>query len=201
MLRENALKEPAWEVATLFPPQSQWTIDDYLDLDARTNHLIEFSNGNIEVLPMPSLHHQRITRALFHFLFLFVQAHRLGEVFFSPTKVLLWPGKVREPDVFFVAKAHVARSTDQWFEKIDLVMEVVSPDDPGRDLETKRREYAQARIPEYWIIDPRTNEILVLTLGDKWYNVHGVFGAGEVAASVLLKGFTVPVDDVLPPAS
>lgn len=108
---------------------------------------------------------------------------------------------MREPDVFFVANAHVAHSTDQWFEKIDLVMEVVSPDDPGRDLETKRREYAQARIPEYWIVDPRTNEILVLTLGEKWYNVHGVFGAGEVAASVLLNGFTVPVDDVLPSTS
>jgi Uma2 family endonuclease len=55
-------------------------------------------------------------------------------------------------------------------------MEVVSPDDPGRDLETKRREYAQARIPEYWIIDPRTNEILVLTLGES----GTTYGVGPV---------------------
>ncbi|WP_221063902.1 Uma2 family endonuclease [Methylomagnum ishizawai] len=30
-------------------------------------------------------------------------------------------------------------------------MEVVSPDDPKRDRDTKRREYAQTGIPEYWL--------------------------------------------------
>ena len=36
----------------------------------------------------------------------------------------------------------------------DLVIEVVSPDDPDLDLVVKRQEYAQAGIPEYWIVDP-----------------------------------------------
>lgn len=197
MLGNMVRSEPAWEIAKLFPPQHQWTINDYLDLDARTNYLIEFSHGSVEVLPMPSLQHQRITRALFHLLFLFVQRHQLGEVFFSPTKVRLWEGKIREPDVLFIANAHVQQSTAQWFEQIDLAMEVVSPDDPARDLEIKRREYALARIPEYWIVDPRTREILVLTLGDaNWYQVHGVFAAGDVATSALLAGFSLAVDDV-----
>ena len=30
--------EPTWEIAKLFPPQGQWTEEDYLELD--TNHLI-----------------------------------------------------------------------------------------------------------------------------------------------------------------
>ena len=50
MLRDSAVNEPVWEIATLFPPQNQWSIDDYLELDARTNHLIEYSCGNIEIL-------------------------------------------------------------------------------------------------------------------------------------------------------
>jgi Uma2 family endonuclease len=63
-------------------------------------------------------------------------------------------------------------------------------------LETKRREYAQAGIPEYWLIDPRSEEILLLSRADRGYGVHGVFGQGEVAASVLLPGFAVAVAEV-----
>ena len=45
-----------------------------------------------------------------------------------------------------------------------LVVEVIGEDDPERDLVTKRLEYAQAGIPEYWIVDPRTDTIDVLRL-------------------------------------
>ena len=181
----------------LFPPQGRWTIEDYLDLDAHTgNHLIEFSNGNIEVLSLPSLPHQAIAALLFHLLYTFVTNHNLGIVRFSPTKVQLWDGKIREPDVFYIANDNITKRTEQWFEKIDLALEIISPDDPSRDLETKRCEYAQASIPEYWIIDPRTEEILVLTLDRNHYAVHGVFAKGERVTSLLLPAFTVSVTDV-----
>ncbi|VAW32655.1 hypothetical protein MNBD_CHLOROFLEXI01-1933 [hydrothermal vent metagenome] len=196
MLHEIANMEPAWEIAKLFPPQGRWSIDDYLALDAGTNHLIEFSHGDVEVLLMPSIQHQRIVRTLFHLLFMFVQKQDLGEVFFAPTKVELWENKIREPDVFFVSHSNLERHTEQWFEQIDLAMEVISPDDPGRDLETKRREYAQANIPEYWVIDPRSSEIMVLALADNRYAVHGVFGIGETATSALLDGFSLPIAEV-----
>jgi Uma2 family endonuclease len=166
-------------------------------LDAKNgNQLIEFSNGNIEVLPTPSLPHQAIAAYLFHLLYTFVTQHKLGIVRFSPTKVRLWNGKIREPDVLYVSEENLARRTEQWFEKIDLAIEIISPDDPKRDLETKRREYAQARIPEYWIVDPRSKEILVLTLANKRYAVHGVFGLGETATSRLLSDFSVSVAKV-----
>ena len=35
----------------------------------------------------------------------------------------------------------------------DVVVEVVSPDDPERDTKLKRADYAEARIPEYWILN------------------------------------------------
>jgi Uma2 family endonuclease len=83
-----------------------------------------------------------------------------------------------------------------YWDGADLVMEVVSPDDPARDLETKRREYAQAGIPEYWLVNPLDETIMVLTLLENAsvYEVHGVFDRSSVAESVLLPGFTVDVD-------
>jgi len=76
------------------------------------------------------------------------------------------------------------------------VMEVVSSEYRRHDLETKRREYAQAGIPEYWIVDPDEEQITVLTLKGKRYAAHGVFEQGMVARSALLAGFEVAVDEV-----
>lgn len=194
MLKEQICQEPTWNVAKLFPPQGCWTLDDYLELDAqKDNKLIEFSNGFVEVLPMPSLIHQWIVGFLYRTLFNYIAERRLGVVYVSPVKVRLWSGKVREPDILFVSNANKEKRTAQWFEQIDLAMEIVSPDDPTRDLETKRREYAQAGIPEYWIVDPRSEEMMVLTLDGERYVEHGVFGSGKVATSVLLDGFNVVV--------
>ena len=71
------------------------------------------------------------------------------------------------------------------------MIEVVSPDAPQRDLVEKRADYAEAGIPEYWIVDPRDETITVLTLTGEAYAEHGVYARGDLAASVLLEGLTV----------
>ena len=83
----------------------------------------------------------------------------------------------------------------------DLVMEVVSAGDEARrrDLTQKREEYAQAGIPEYWIVDPELGQITVLTLEDQIYVVHGEFKRGDRATSKLLPGFAVDVTSALEP--
>jgi Uma2 family endonuclease len=186
--------EPTWEIAHLFPAQGRWSEEDYLALN--TNHLVEFSHGTIEVLPMPSIPHQRIVRALFKLLEQFVLEFALGEVLFSPVRVQLWPGKYREPDVVFITNSDDSRYQEQFWIGADLVMEVVSPDDRNRDLVDKRREYARARIPEYWIVDPSLQTIIVLYLEDEAYAVHGEFSISEQATSRLLPGFVVDVSTV-----
>lgn len=45
-------KRPTYEIAELFPTQGNWSQDEYLALD--TNHLAEFSHGELEVLETPS---------------------------------------------------------------------------------------------------------------------------------------------------
>ena len=142
---------------------------------------------------MPTKSHQRLVAALFRLLSAFLASDPRGEALFAPYRVQLWPGKFREPDIVFVSSENADRFLDEYALGADLVMEVVSPDDRRRDLETKRREYAQAGIPEYWIVDPEIRRISVLTLAGAEYAVHGEFGAGEQATSTLLPGFAVDV--------
>jgi Uma2 family endonuclease len=185
------LPEPAWEVAMLFPAQGSWTEEEYLDLPG--NHLVEFSDGHIEVLEMPTMSHQLIVAYLYRVLHEFVKTRSLGRVLFSALPVRLRPGKFREPDVLYLATEHRDRAQEQYWNGADLVMEVVSANDPKRDLEVKRAEYAQAGIPEYWIINPRSGQITVLALEGGQYVIHGQFSSGQMANSRLLDGFTVDV--------
>ena len=187
-------REPTWDVALLFPAQGTWSEDDYLTLNS--NRLVEFSDGSLEVLPMPTTSHQRIVAQLFQLLFAFAITRRLGTVLFAPLRVRLWSGKFREPDVVFMSAEHADRMGEPFWDGADLVMEVVSDDDRRRDLETKRLEYASAGIPEYWIVDPQESRITVLRLERGAYVVHSVFAVGEIAMSSLLPGFVANVMDV-----
>ncbi len=186
--------EWTWEVARFFPRQGEWTKAEYLALN--TNHLVELANGQLELLPMPTDYHQAIVALLYELLKAFVTIHAPGIVRFASLPVELWPGQFREPDVLYMKAEHAHRIRDYW-QGADLVMEVVSPSNADHDHNVKRQEYARAGIPEYWIVDVPRRRILVLTLDGAAYRVHGDFGPGTTATSVLLPGFTVAVDDVL----
>ena len=198
--------EPTWEVAYLFPPQRGWTEDDYWALQGRCEGAarVELAGGCLEVLPVPTELHQLILFYLAKLLDAFTERRAPGMVLPSGMKVRLKKGLVRDPDVIYMKAEHAHRRHNEHWEGADLVMEVVSPDpkDRKRDWETKPKEYARARIPEYWIVDPQDKVIRVLTLKGKAYQVHGDFGPGAQATSVLLPGFAVSVDAALgPPGS
>ena len=193
---KDEVREPTLAVTEFFPYQGEWTEAAYLALS--TNRLIELSEGRLELLPMPSERHQRIVRFLFRLFDAFVLGRGLGEVFFAPLKIKLWEGKFREPDILFMSNENAEKRGDQFWQGADLVVEVVSPDDPNRDAVTKREEYAEAGIPEYWLVDPRDASITVYVLpeGADAYEVHGRFTSDERATSRDLSGLEVTVAEV-----
>lgn len=183
-----------WADDASLPPLEKCTESEYLAYNA--NRLMEYSAGRLEILAMPTTSHQRMVRCLFRALFAFIDARNLGEVLFAPLKLRTRPGKFREPDLLFAFAEHADWIGEKYWEKADLVVEVVSPEDPSRDLETKRREYAAAGIPEYWIVDPRNSTITVLSLSGSRYFARGEYKKGEKTESALLKGFSVEVSAV-----
>ncbi len=76
-LADNAqILEPVWDIAKLFPAQGAWSEADYLSLN--TKHLVEYSHGYIEVLPMATEAHQLMVLHLYRALLSFVELHNLG---------------------------------------------------------------------------------------------------------------------------
>ena len=175
--------------------QGLWTTAQYLKLTDHSRRLLEFTDGYLEVLPMPTDRHQVISRFLLFALFAFVQQLG-GTVLYAPLRLQIREGKFREPDLLLVRDAHDPRRQNRFWLGADLVIEVVSPDDPDRDTHVKRVDYAEAGIPEYWIVNPIDETITVLTLGGDAYTEHGIFRRGEQASSVLLSGFVLSVAEV-----
>ena len=131
--------EPAWEVALLFPAQGEWSEDDYLWLTDHTRCLVELTDGHVEVLPMPTDAHQRIVLFLYRALYAFLAARGLGIVLVAPLRLRVRTGRYREPDLLLLLSTNDPRRSNRYWTGADLVVEVVSPDDPKRDLVRKRR--------------------------------------------------------------
>jgi Uma2 family endonuclease len=196
-IRPTSEPELTWEIARLFPAQGDWTEEEFFALE--NNHRVEYSDGFLEFLPMPTIFHQLILQYLYGELNSFASAAALGTVVVSGYKVRLRPGKFGEPDVIFIKTAHRSAIKGQYCEKADLVIEVVRGENRPHDSNTKRVEYAKAGIPEYWIIDPKQEQstVLVLRSRQRKYTEIGVLRKGTQAASKILPGFKIDVTTAL----
>jgi Uma2 family endonuclease len=121
---------------------------------------------------------------------------RSGALYFGPLCVRIRPGKYRQPDLLLLLDQNDPRRQDDFWLGADLVVEIVSRDNPERDTQVKRVDYAEGGIPEYWIVNPLTESITVLRLAGAQYIELGVFRRGAQATSVLLPEVAIPVDTV-----
>jgi len=187
--------EPAWEAAYMLPLQGSWSEEDFLKF--HTNRMAELVDGRLEILPMPTLKHQRILRWL---LGMFEGAAPVGSItLFAPLPTRLFPGTIREPDLLYIAPENAPGPDVDYPTHIDLALEIVSPgkDARQRDYEDKRADYARAGTSEYWIVDPLENQVTVLVLQDSIYIDHGVFRIGDVASGLLLPALSIDVRAML----
>ena len=143
----------------LLPAQGQWSEADYLWLTDHTSRLIEFTDGYLEVLPMPTDEHQTMVLLLYELSVAFVRP-RGGKVLVAPLRLKIRDGKYREPDIVPIRPARDPRLAEPFWLGADLVVKIVSPDKPERDLVDKRGEYARRRSPSIGLCTRRAKPSL-----------------------------------------
>jgi Uma2 family endonuclease len=189
-------KQLTVEILELFPHQGEWTEADYFRLPD-TNHYVELSEGRLVILDMPTDSHQKAVGRLFKAIDGFAEENALGEVRIAPLSVRLWQGKIREPDIVYMAAAHEDRITEDYWGVPDLVVEVISRSTAQTDRSEKFVEYAQAGVSEYWLVDTAKQTIEVFTLERGAYILLGKWGTAEIAHSGLLTGFEIAVEAIV----
>ncbi len=190
---------------TKAPPQAppeegqrlRMSYEEFLAWSDEDTHA-EWENGEVIVFMPPKTRHQQVVGFLYELLSLFVRFFRLGELLTAPFEMKLAPGKSsQEPDILFVAQEHLERLTEErLLGPADLVVEVVSDDSVYRDRVRKFREYQEAGVREYWVIDSRPGqeraEFWVLDAEGKYQ--PGVVDEDGVYRSAVLPGFWLRVD-------
>lgn len=186
--------QPEW------PPQGQWTYDDYARLP-NDGWKYEVMRGELYMSPAPSPRHQRAVLRLSTEMGQFVEQRQLGEVFISPIDVILprGLGTPVQPDILFIRQENLGIIGETTIDGVpELVVEILSPSNWVDDRRTKFAVYAEAGIGEYWIIDPRTATVEVYQLRGEQYELLESYSTGDTISSVVLDGFTVPVDRIIP---
>jgi Uma2 family endonuclease len=147
--------------------------------------------------PAPTMSHQKISRNLYSALDSFAGAKALGEVWYAPCDIVLDRYNVAQPDLSFIAteRAHIVSERNVQGAP-DLIAEILSTSTADLDRGYKRHLYAVHGVSEYWLVDPDSRQVEVLTLSETGYVVAGIYGQGETVTSPLLAGLRVAVDDI-----
>lgn len=123
----------------------------------------EVVHGELLVTPAPRLLHQRIVKRLLVALDGYLRAEPMGEVLTSPADISWADDTLVQPDVF-VAPLHEVRTLDwRHIDRLQLVVEVLSPSTARADRFAKRRLYQEMTIPTYWIVDAEERSVEVWT--------------------------------------
>jgi len=174
--------------------QGSWTYADYAALTG-DECLYEVVNGVLYMTPAPSWSHQEVVLEIAAHLRSYIQLRKLGGVFVAPIDVALASNTVFQPDVVVLLKTGRDKLRDNHIVGApDLVVEVVSPGSALYDRHDKNVAYAQAGVPEYWIVDTAAHTVELLALEGEKYRLAGVFQGKAVLPSKVLPGFNVAVE-------
>jgi Uma2 family endonuclease len=168
------------------------TVDDFMKLPEGT--LAELIDGEIFMSAAPRVPHQRVILNLVAEIRAYAHPKKLGEVFVSPMDVHLTSGDIVEPDLVFVRRENLAIIQD-WIRGVpDLLVEVLSPSHPERDLIVKRELYARNGVGEYWIVDPADRSVQIFKLSGNRFEPAGYRREGQALFTSFLPGFELAVE-------
>ena len=153
--------------------------------------LAEIIDGSIYMSPAPTPKHQRIVGKLYRVLTDYIERSNLGEVFISPCDVFFdEAANAVQPDLIILLRENSSFIGEDAIHGVpDMLLEVLSPGNPGHDLIRKKELYQKFAVKEYWVIDPDTKETFGFILRDGQYsNPYKL--TGRIKSPLLNQEFT-----------
>ena len=135
----------------------------------------ELIHGEVHLTPSATTKHQCVLQNLSSSLGPFVIKNGLGEVWTAPLDVRLSPDTAVQPDLIFISNSRAKIIKENYIDGApDLVVEILSPSTAAHDRATKLTLYAEAGVPEVWLLDPLAKTVEGLKLEGKKYLVIGI---------------------------
>jgi len=172
------------------------TYEEFRQLPDDGKHY-ELIHGEVHLSPSRSTKHQLILGNTSVSLGTYVRSARLGVLFCAPLDVCLNPDTALQPDLIFISAERVGIVQENFVAGApDLAVEVLSQSTAAHDRATKLPLYAEAGVPEVWLIDPQAKTVEVLKLQGKKYLLDATLAGDQVLASNLFPGWQLPLRDL-----
>ncbi|MFL5242055.1 MAG: Uma2 family endonuclease [Gemmataceae bacterium] len=159
--------------------------------------LCELARGYLVVTEVANYYHGMQIMAINRLLWLYDAAHpgAVHAILGSMECKLLVPEfeSERHPDIaVYLTAPKGPKDRTIWRNWIpELTIEVVSESSRDRDYTDKRDEYWILGVKEYWIVDAKIEQVLLLRRGrSQW--IEKALGPGDVCQTKLLPGFQLP---------
>jgi Uma2 family endonuclease len=154
----------------------------------------ELIHGEVHLSPSRSTKHQLIVGNISVSLGTHVRSARLGVLFFAPLDVCLNPDTALQPDLIFISAERVGIVQEDFVAGApDLAVEVLSQSTAAYDRATKLPLYAEAGVPEIWLIDPQVKTVEVLRLQGRKYVVDSTLAGDQTLMSATFPGWKLPL--------
>ncbi|MBC8099065.1 MAG: Uma2 family endonuclease [Armatimonadetes bacterium] len=164
------------------------SIDEYFAMPETMQPTL-LLDGELITLPGPDPLHQDIVLNIYDILRPITRVLG-GKLVIAPADVRLGETTIAQPDIFWMSPGGlcVLEPGRRYVGAPDLVAEALSPGTERYDKAVKFTLYEQHGVREYWIIDPRRQQVEVWQLTEGIFALHGTFGATETFASAVLGG-------------
>lgn len=178
----------------------KYTYADYLTW--KFEERVELFRGYVfKMSPAPNLRHQKIVGDIYGSIWTFLKKEKC-QVFIAPFDVRLPvpkkknPTTVLQPDITVVCdekKLDVQGCNGS----PDLVVEVLSPGNTKKEMKSKLQIYQDAKIPEYWIVNPEHEFVIIYTLNKKGKYISSLpYTSDDIIESQSIKGFKLALAEI-----
>ena len=174
------------------------TIDEFLAL-GETDGKWELDDGVLYIVGSANRDHQYLKRWFCRHIedHLLASIPPAGELHDEMTTILSRARhRAPEPDIVVILAGRNDVSGIIHVEGVpDILVEILSTD-RRRDLTLKREMYADSGVPEYWIVDPRSDTVTQLELRNGRYIERAALGANDTLTTPLLPGLAIPLAQI-----
>jgi Uma2 family endonuclease len=175
-----------------------FTYADYKDWELGEGERFEIICGEAFAMSAPDARHQAILTELLSQFHVYLRGKQC-KVYPAPYDVRLFykedgsDNTVVQPDISVICD-EMKRGTEGCRGAPDLVVEILSASNSAIEMDRKFKLYQQAGVREYWIVDPKNNELTVFCFGEK--PGFKFYKSTDTVSVTVLSGLNITLEQV-----
>lgn len=184
----------------MLPEEKGLSFEQFLEIDSKSDNLMEFIDGKIYLQASPSTTHQRISRRL-STIFDIYFSDKECEPFVAPYDIILkndakaLKSKVI-PDLSVICDKS-GLNDKNYLGVPALIVEILSPSTAWIDISKKLELYQSFGVKEYWIVSPKNNNVQLFNLNDQvFYDEPTIYYKDEIVSSNIFNNLNVNLKDI-----